>query len=154
MDLNKTTNEKQIIYLINDHCPNQAMRNEFQTNTFTLKINKLEIVEKECCGYVVDEGGIFLIASITLHNLSNEILSFSKNDLLISYDKEDPYEAEEYFGVPYQFEDEIALKPNDEVKGKLVYIIAESAKKVTFRYFENYDDDTEKQYKLRYNLDC
>ena len=39
MDLIKTTNEKQIIYLINDHCPNQAMRNEFQTNTFTLKIN-------------------------------------------------------------------------------------------------------------------
>ncbi len=46
------------------------------------------------------------------------------------------------------------MKPNEEVKGKLVYIIAESAKKVTFRYFENYDDDTEKQYKLRYNLDC
>ena len=56
-------------------------------------------------------------------------------------------------GFWHSCEDEIALKPFEEVKGKLVYIIASSAKKVTFRYVEMYDDDSEKQYKLRYRFE-
>ena len=152
MDLIKIENQHQIRLLINDHCPNQAMRNEFQTQTFSFKIHRLEWM-KECEGYQVDEGGVFLLASIIVRNLTNEILSFSKNDILISYDNEEPYEAEENFGVLAQLEDEIALKPFEEVKGKLVYIIASSAKKVTFRYVEMYDDDSEKQYKLRYRFE-
>ena len=96
----------------------------------------------------------FYLPASSVRNLTNEILSFSKNDILISYDNEEPYEAEENFGVLAQLEiDEIALKPFEEVKGKLVYIIASSAKKVTFRYVEMYDDDSEKQYKLRYRFE-
>ena len=155
MDLIKTTKDnKQIHLLLKDHCPNQAMSNEFQTQTFSLKLTKLEIMEKECNGYMVDAGGVFLLASLKIKNLSNEILSFSKSDLLISYDNENPYEAEENFQVPFQFEDEIALKPDEEVKGKYIYIISESAKKITLRYIEEYDEENMKQYKLRYSLGC
>ena len=99
MDLIKIENQHQIRLLINDHCPNQAMRNEFQTQTFSFKIHRLEWM-KECEGYQVDEGGIFLHLPASVSELvTNEILSFSKNNILISYDNEEPYEAEENFGV-------------------------------------------------------
>lgn len=140
----------QTLVLLADHIPNLAMKNEFQTHTFKLRINKLEMIEEECQGYRVDEGGIFLLVSVTLTNCSNEILSFSKNELLVSYDKEEPYEPEDYFEVENQFEDEIALKPNEEVKGKYVYIIASNAKRITIRYIEAYDDEHFKEYRLRY----
>lgn len=151
MDLIKTKKDKtQLHLLLKDHIPNLAMKNEFQTRSFMLKLNSLEMVENELGGYEVDEGGIFIMANITLKNLSNEILSFSRNDLLISYDKEAPYEAEEYFQVEGQLEDEIALKPNEEIKGKYVYIIAANAKRVTLRYLEQLDDERVKEYRLRY----
>ena len=146
MDLIKTKKDKsQLHLLLKDHIPNLAMKNEFQTQNFMLRLNRLEIVESNLAGYEVDEGGVFLLASITLKNLSNEILSFSRNDLLVSYDKESPYEAEEYFDVENQLEDEIALKPNEEVKGKIVYIIASNAKKITFRYLDALDDEKVKE---------
>lgn len=155
MDLIKTLkNKKQMTLLIRDHCPNQAMRNEFQTMFFSLKILKMELMEGECEGYIVEEGGVFLVVSLQIKNLSNEIVSFRKGDLLISYDKENAYEAEENFGVAHQLDDEIALKPNEEVKGKLIYVIASNAKRITFRYLEYYDDESEKQYKLKYLIDC
>lgn len=155
MDLIKTTKDNKTIHLLlKDHCPNQAMCNEFQTQTFALKIMKLELMEKECNGYLVDEGGAFLLASVKIKNLTNEILSVSKNDLLISYDNENPYEAEENFLVPFQLEDEIALKPDEEIKGKYIYIISDKAKRITFRFIEEYDDELVKQYKLRYSLGC
>lgn len=151
MDLIKTKKDKsQLHLLLKDHIPNLAMKNEFQTQNFMLRLNRLEIVESNLAGYEVDEGGVFLLASITLKNLSNEILSFSRDDLLVSYDKESPYEAEEYFDVENQLEDEIALKPNEEVKGKIVYIIASNAKKITFRYLDALDDEKVKEYRLRY----
>lgn len=153
MDLIKTKKDKsQLHLLLKDHVPNLAMRNEFQTRSFMLRLVRLEMIENELKGYEVDEGGSFLLATITLKNLTNEILSFSRKDLLISYDLESPYEAEEYFEVENQFEDEIALKPNEEVKGKYVYIIASNAKRITFRYFEVLEDERMKEYRLRYMI--
>lgn len=153
MDLIKTQKDKTQVHLLcNDHIPNFAMKNEFQTITFSLKMNHLEIHEDEYFGYVIEEGGAFLCVSITIKNLTNEILSFSKNDFVITYDNEGPYEAEEYFEVKNQFEDEMALKPFEEVKGKYVYIINKNAKKIAFKYFEAYDDQRVKEYRLRYHI--
>ncbi len=151
MDLIKTRKDKsQIHLLLNDHVPNYAMKNEFQTSSFSLKLNYLEIHEDEYFGYVIEKGGVFLCTNVLIKNLTNEILSFSKNDFLISYDKEGPFEAEENFGVTGQFEDEIALRPYEEVKGKYVYIMSQNAKKIAFKFYEPYDDQNMKEYRLRY----
>lgn len=151
MDLIKTRKDKSQVHLLcNDHVPNFAMKNEFQTSSFSLRMNHLEIHEEEFYGYTIEEGGMFLCVSLTIRNLTNEILSFSKNDFFIMYDKEGPYEPEENFNVKHQFEDEMALKPYEEIHGKYVFIISSSTKKITFKYFEAYDDQRVKEYRLRY----
>ena len=60
MNLIRTKADKsQIHILCKDHVPNYAMKNEFQTNTFSIKMNQLELHEEEYYGYIVDDGGAF-----------------------------------------------------------------------------------------------
>ena len=146
-------NKTQLHLLCKDHIPNFAMKNEFQTITFSLKINRLEIHEDEYFGYVIEEGGAFLCIDLTIKNLTGEILSFSRSDFLISYDRDGPFDAEEYFGAEKQFEDLLVLKPFEAITGKYVYIISKNAKKIAFKYYEAYDDQHMKEYRLRYIIE-
>lgn len=151
MDLLKYKKDGTILHLLcNDHIPNPAMKNEFVTSTFKLKLYKLEWYETSLNGYSVEQGGVFLSVTIGIKNLTREIIAFTREDLLISNDHYDPYPPEEYFEVEGQLEDEIALRPNEEIKGKYIYIINENAKKITLRYIEEYEDDKYKEYRLRY----
>ena len=153
MDLIKTKIDKtQMHILCKDHVPNFAMKNEFQTNTFSMKMIQLELHEEEYYGYVIEEGGAFFCVYITIKNITNEPLSLSKNDFLIYYDNDGPYEPEGNFNVEEQFQDIILLKPFAQETGKLVYIISKNSKKIAFKYFEYYDDMTMKEYRLRYNI--
>lgn len=146
-------NKKSSIQLTKSYQPNAAMINEFQTLFFTLKLNYIEIVEKELDGYLIDEMAQYLIMDITIHNITNEILSMYKYDFLISYDDEKPYEPEDYFEANSQLPNEYALKPDEIMRGKLIFIIGKDANKITFRYTEYFDDESEgKTYRLKYVL--
>lgn len=153
MNLIRTKDDKtQIHILCKDHVPNYAMKNEFQTNAFSIKMNQLELHEEEYYGYIVDEGGAFFCVNITIKNLTNEELILSKNDFYIYYDNEGPYEPEANFEVDEQFQDNLRLEPYQKITGKFVFIISKNAKKITFKYFEYYDDFSMKEYRLRYNI--
>ena len=76
-----------------------------------------------------------------------------KDDFMISFDQEGPFAAEDYFGYAQQFTDEYALKPQEKIRGKLVFIISFDAKKIMLSYTECFDDESEgKTYKLKYKL--
>ncbi len=153
MDLIKTKKDKtQVHILCKDHVPNFAMKNEFQTNSFSLKMNRLEMHEEEFYGYTIEEGGVFLCVDITIRNLLDQELILDKNEFLISYDNEGLFEPEEYFHVLNQFKDQILLKPNEQITGKYVFIIAHNAKKIAFKYYESYEDQYPKEYRLRYQI--
>lgn len=153
MDLIKTKKDKtQVHILCKDHVPNFAMKNEFQTNTFSLKMNRLEIHEEEYYGYIIEEGGVFLCVDITIRNLLDQQLNLDKNDFLISYDSEGLFEPEDYFYVENQLKDKIQLNKNEQITGKFVYIIANNSKKIAFKYYETYDDQYPKEYRLRYQI--
>lgn len=153
MDLIRTKKDNtQLHLLLKDHIPNFAMKNEFQTTTFKLRVFSLEIYEHIFEGYVIEEGGMFLCVNCGIKNLTNEILSFYSSELTVSYDHQGPFVAEEFFEVTNQFEDEIALRPNEEVKGKFVFMVAKDAKKIVLRYLEQVDDERVKEYRLRYQL--
>ena len=153
MNLIRTKDDKtQIHILCKDHVPNYAMKNEFQTNAFSIKMNQLELHEEEYYGYIVDEGGAFFCVNITIKNLTNEKLILSKNDFYIYYDNEGPYEPETNFEVDEQFQDNLQLEAYEQITGKFVFIISKNAKKIAFKYFEYYDDFSMKEYRLRYNI--
>lgn len=139
--------------LTNDHYPNPAMRNQFQTQFFTCTLRRIELHGQELYGFRVDETAQFLILHMTIENITNEIITMFKEDFLIRFDQEGPFEAEEEFGVPHQYPDTYALKPNEERRGCLVFIISQASKKITFSYTEYFEDDTEgKTYRLKYDI--
>lgn len=153
MDLIKTKKDKsQVHILCKDHIPNFAMKNEFQTSTFSLKMNRLEIHEEDYYGYSIDEGGVFLCLNVTIRNLLDQDLILDSNNFLISYDSNGLFEPEEYFNVENQFKNKIQLLKNEQITGKFVYIIAQNSKKIAFKYYEIYDDQYQKEYRLRYQI--
>lgn len=153
MDVLKRDKDNHINHLlIKDHIPNPAFINEFQTNYFTLKLNTIELVEDKLENFQVDAGGQFLVLHVCIRNNTNEILDLYREDFLLSYDDEDAYAPEEYFHVPYQFQDEFALKPLETIKGSFIFIIADNAKKITFYHHEYYDEEHFKMYRLRYRF--
>lgn len=153
MEIMQMNRDKLNVLLTQDYCPNQAMTNEFQTIFFTCKLLKIELAGKEMKGFVVDESAQFLILHVSIKNITNEILAMYKDDFMITFDDEGPFEAEEYFGAEQQLADEYALKPQEEVKGKLIFIISSSAKKIMLSYTEYFDDESEgKTYKLKYKI--
>ena len=153
MEIMQFNHEKSSVLLTQDYCPNHAMVNEFQTLFFTCKLMKIELAGKEIKDYIVDEGAQFLILHVCIKNITNEILTMYKDDFMIGFDNEGPFEAEGYFDVEYQLKDEYALKPQEEIKGKLIFIISSSAKKIIFSYTEYFDDESEgKTYKLKYKI--
>lgn len=153
MEIIKYENNQSKILLTGDYCPNQALINEFQTLFFTCKVNEIELPGKEVGDYIVDEDAQFIILHVTIKNITNEILNMYNDDFMICFDEDGPYESEQNFGVPYQFPDEYALKPSEEIKGKIIFIISANTKKIQFRYTEYYDDESEgKTYKLKYKI--
>lgn len=145
--------EKDNRLLTNDYYPNPAMMNQFQTQFFTCTLRRMELHGQELYGFRVDESAQFLLMHLTIKNIMNEIISMFREDFLIRFDQEGPFEAEEEFGVPHQFQDTYALKPNEEKKGCLVFIISHATKKITFSYTEYFEDDSEgKTYRLKYEL--
>lgn len=141
------------ILLTDDYCPNPAMKNAFQTQFFTCTLRSIELCNQKLCQYVVAREAQFILLHLTIQNHTNEILTMFKEDFYIRFDGEGPYEAEEEFGVPHQFPDTYALKPDEEKRGCLAFIIAANTKKITFSYTEYFDDDSEgKTYKLKYVL--
>lgn len=144
---------RQRVLLTQDYCPNQAMINEFQTIFFTCKLMRLELGGKEMKDFVVDEHAQFLIMHVKIKNITNEILVMYKDDFMITFDAEGPFEAESDFGIEQQMPEEYALKPQEEWKGKLIFIIASNAKKIMLTYTEYFDDESEgKTYKLKYKI--
>ncbi len=153
MEIIKYENNQSKILLTGDYCPNQALINEFQTLFFTCKVNEIELPGKEVGDYIVEEDAQFIILHVAIKNITNEILNMYNDDFMICFDEDGPYESEQNFGVPYQFPDEYALKPAEEIKGKIIFIISANTKKIQFRYTEYYDDESEgKTYKLKYKI--
>lgn len=145
--------ERNNILLTGDYCPNQAMINEFQTIFFTCKLTQIELAGKELDDFIVDDGAQFLILHLRITNITNEILMMYKDDFMITFDKEGPFEAENNFGVRNQFPDEYALKPMETKSGKLIFIISANAEKIMMSYTEFFDDESEgKTYKLKYKI--
>ena len=106
-----------------------------------------------CSGFIVDDGARFLMLHVTIRNITNEILTMYKDDFMITFDNEGPFEAEDNFGIRNQLSDEYALKPQEEISGCLVFIISSSAKKIMLSYTEYFDDESEgKTYKLKYKI--
>lgn len=139
--------------LTQDYCPNPAMVNEFQTLFFTCKLLDIELPGKELEAFIVEENAQFLVLHLEITNITNEILTMYKDDFMISFDQEGPFAAEDYFGYAQQFTDEYALKPQEKIRGKLVFIISFDAKKIMLSYTECFDDESEgKTYKLKYKL--
>lgn len=153
MELLCKNSQKQNMLLIQDYCPNPAMKNEFQTLFFTCKLTKMELAGNELNGYEVDDSAQFLIMHLQIKNITNEILVMYQSDFMIYYDGSGPFRGEENFKYPHQFEDEYALKPQDEIKGSLIFIIAKNSKKIMFNYTEYFEDGSEgKTYKLKYKI--
>lgn len=149
--VHEPTGEKRL--LSNDYCPNPAMKNAFQTQFFTCMLRRIELCGQSLMQYQVEEEAQFLLLHLSIHNRTNEILSMFKEDFYIQFDQEGPFEPEEEFGVPHQFPDTYALKPNEERRGCLVFLIASNTKKITFSYTEYFDDDSEgKTYRLKYDI--
>lgn len=139
--------------LTNDYCPNPAMKNAFQTQFFTCTLRRMELCGQTLNQFHVEEGAQFLLMHLTIQNMTNEILSMFKEDFYIRFDGEGPYEPEEEFGVLHQFPDTYALKPNEEKRGCLVFLISSQTKKIIFSYTEYFDDESEgKTYRLKYEL--
>lgn len=153
MEILQHEHGKHNILLTGDYCPNPAMINEFQTIFFTCKLTRIELPGKELKDFIVDEGAQFLVLHVSIKNITNEILMMYKDDFMITFDEEGPYEAEDNFGLKYQLADEYALKPQEEVHGSLVFIISSSTKKIMLSYTEYFDDESEgKTYKLKYKI--
>lgn len=129
MEIIQHEKEKQNVLLTGDYCPNQALINEFQTIFFTCKVTKIELPGKELKDFVVEEQAQFLMLHVRIKNITNEILNMYKDDFMITFDEEGPFEAEDYFGVKNQLPDEYALKPMEEIYGSLIFIISSTAKK-------------------------
>lgn len=147
----ETNGEKRL--LTNDYSPNPAMKNAFQTQFFTCTLRRIEVCGQTLNQYTVGEEAQFLILHLTIHNMTNEILSMFKEDFYIRFDQEGPFEPEEEFGVAHQLPDTYALKPNEEKRGCLVFLIASDTKKITFSYTEYFEDESEgKTYRLKYEL--
>lgn len=138
--------------LSNDHIPNQAFVNEFQTNYFSLKLLNMEIVETPINGFYVDAGGAFLLMYMEIRNNTNETINLYREDFFLKYDKEEQDHPEDYFDVPLQFENEFSLLPLQTIKGCFVFLISKNVKKIDFNYYEYYDDENFKEYHLRYRI--
>ena len=153
MEILQHEHNRNNILLTNDYCPNQAMINEFQTIFFTCKLTQIELAGKEIDDFIVDDGAQFLILHLKVTNITNEIMTMYKDDFMITFDQDGPYEAENNFGVRNQFPDEYALKPQESKSGKLIFIISNSATKIMMTYTEYFDDESEgKTYKLKYKI--
>ena len=153
MEILQHNYERQNILLTEDYSPNPAMINEFQTLFFTCKLMKIELCGQELNDFVVDDDAQFLMLHLSIKNITNEILMMYKDDFMITFDEDGPFEAENNFGVKYQVKDEYALKPQEEIHGCLVFIISSSAKKIKLSYTEYFDDESEgKTYKLKYKI--
>ena len=140
------------ILLTNDCCPNAAMKNVFQTQFFTCTLRRIELYNQHLMQYTVESAARFLLLHLTIYNHTNEILSMFREDFYLRYDGEGT-EAEEFFHVPHQFPDTYALKPNEEQRGCLAFIIAADTKRIVFSYTEYFDDDAEgKTYRLKYDI--
>ena len=153
MEILQHEHNRNNILLTNDYCPNQAMINEFQTIFFTCKLTQIELAGKEIDDFIFDDGAQFFILHLKVTNITNEILTMYKDDFMITFDQDGPYEAENNFGVRNQFPDEYALKPQESKSGKLIFIISNSATKIMMTYTEYFDDESEgKTYKLKYKI--
>lgn len=152
MEIIRHEKNKSVVTLFsNDYSINKAMKNEFNTSFFNLKVNKIEVFENELNSYVVEDDVIFLVIDISIKNLTNDVLNMYKEDLLISYDNEEPYCSEDFFNVTGQLQDEYAIKRNETITGKLVFLVSNEAKIVTLGFTEYYDDDVEgKTYRVKY----
>lgn len=153
MEIMQLSRDKTNVLLTQDYCPNQAMVNEFQTLFFTCKVIKIELPGKELEDFIVDDSAQFLILHVKIRNITNEILAMYKDDFMITFDDDGPFEAESYFHVDQQLQDEYALKPQEEIHGKLIFIISAAAKKIMLSCTEYFDDESEgKTYKLKYKI--
>lgn len=153
MEILTKQNGKTQILFCEDYYSNPAMKNEFRTIFFECKVHTLELVEKELMGYVVEEEAKFLVVHMSIKNITNEILDMYREDFMILFDQEGPFYPENYFQLKYQFEDVYALKPQEEKKGCLVFLISTKTKQITLQFIECFEDEEEgKTYKLKYKL--
>lgn len=154
MEIIQHESQKTNVLLTSDYRPNPAMINEFQTIFFTCKLMRIELAGRELKDFIVDDNAQFLVLHVKIKNITNEILVMYKDDFMINFDEEGPFEAEDNFGVRNQLPDEYALKPLEEIHGSLIYIISTGAKKMMLSYTEYFEDESEgKTYKLKYKLE-
>lgn len=138
--------------LCNDHKPNPAFVNEFQTTSFTLKLEFIEQIEGDFCGYKIDEGSYFVLYHMHLRNNTNEEICIFSDDFQLNINKHKLYLVEEYLQLENQFENECILNPWEEKKGYYLFVVSNQIVHADLFYCEYYDEEYEKQYHLRYKF--
>ena len=153
MDIIKIDKNQRIQHILsNDHVPNPAFTNEFQSESFTLKLNSMQLIEAHLHGFTVEEGGAFLLVDVSIRNNTNETIELYKEDFMLSADNKEPYYPEDYFGVPLQFKEEMNIPALTSIHGKFIFLINFKCKKIDFMYIEYYDKEYWKEYHLRYKI--
>ncbi len=144
--------QKQKHILVNDHIPNRAFKNEFQTNHFTLKLHKIFIYENQLGKQRVQEGGSFLVLDMSIRNNTSESLELLSEEFLLSYDDGELFTPEICFHHPKQFEDVVTLDALQQKRGLYIFLVASNCKKISLHHFEWYGEEDFKRYRLRYKL--
>lgn len=153
MDVLRKDKKDHITHILcNDHIPNNAFKNEFQTLSFTLKLNFMEIIEHEMNGYDIEENTAYLVLDIDIRNNTNEKLELYNEDFMLSINKTKPYIPEDNFNVNNQFTDCIEIDALASINGKFIFITPKSINKIDFFYLEFSEEEYVKEYHLRYKI--
>lgn len=139
--------------LCNDHKPNPAFINEFQTCRYTLKLNSIEIIESYFESLILDDDALFVLFHIEIRNNTNEIIDVYSEDFTLTCNNKYTIYPEENYEFEFQLKNEFYLKPWDIYKGYLIFITEKNIKKLDFFYTEIYDEDDFKEYHLRYKIE-
>lgn len=146
MDLiKKDINNKVTRQLLNDHIPNRAFRNEFQSNDFTFKLHYMELYEQS-------DNSHLLVCEVSIRSNVVEPLELLSDDFLLSCNEEDPIVCELEKTYDTQFDEYFILDSLSTKTGKLVYKIKGNIQRLTFLYYDYFDDGNSKRYRLRYKV--
>ncbi len=139
---NKTSRQ-----LLNDHIPNRAFKNEYQTNDFTFMLHHMELIDSK-----TSENEKLLKCHISIRSNIVEPLELLSEDFLFSQNEDEPILCEPYQKGDTQLEEYFVIEPLKTIHGTLLYKVIGSIHKITVLYYEYYEDDNCKRYRLRYKL--
>ena len=151
MKIVQYVNNKANVILGKDYCPNSAMKNEFQSELLSCRMEKIEIFENQLHQYIVAPHAKFIVFHLKFHNHTNNRILVDMNSFFIKFDGQGPYSCEEYFAYDNQFKDRFELGPYQDKTGCIIFVVSKVCKKIMLAYEEESDDQL-KVYKFKYIL--